>query len=124
MVSKGIFMSWYMAARASYRNVYSLRKHNINEDFPAASIRTAKKKSHFKVLKEHRVELTPEERSKVMDSKAVWHFGPNGKASPAVWKAVIDGKVSYVCNTHRAFQERKSLDAAIKIFHSFIKGTA
>ena len=89
-----------------------------------ATASTKKRKSHFQVLKEHRIELTPEERKKVMDADAVWHHGPGGAPSPAVWKAVIDDKTTFICNTHRAFQERNSLDAAIKIFHSFIKGTA
>jgi len=104
--------------------VLVLPHHPAFQEPREASVRTAKRKSHFEVLKDHRVELDPEERKKVMDADAVWHHGPGGKPSPAVWKAVVDGKTTFVCNTHRAFQERKSLDDAIKIFHSFIKGTA
>jgi len=89
-----------------------------------ATASTKKRKSHFQVLKEHRIELTHEERKKVMDADAVWHHGPGGAPSPAVWKAVVDDKTTFICHTHRAFQERNSLDAAIKIFHSFIKETS
>ena len=84
------------------------------------------KKSHFKVLQNNKVPLTEEERSEVMRRKAVWHHGPNGEETPAVWKSVNKktGKVAYVTNTHRAFNERPTLAGAISRYHKFIKGTA
>jgi mRNA deadenylase 3'-5' endonuclease subunit Ccr4 len=84
------------------------------------------RKSHFEVLKKNKVKLTDEERAEVMKAKAVWHHGPNGEESPAVWKSVNKktGETRYVTNTHRAYQDEKTLKAAINKFHSFIKGTA
>lgn len=84
------------------------------------------KKSEFQVLKENRVSLTPDERQEIMTRKAVWHFGPNGKPSPAVWKSVNKktGKVTYVTNTHRAYNIASTLKGAIERYHKFIKGTA
>ena len=46
-----------------------------------------KRKNEITLLKERRVPLTPEERKLVMESKAVWHHGPNGEETPAVWKS-------------------------------------
>lgn len=87
--------------------------------------RKKKTKSKFKKLQDNKVPLTDEERALVMKRKAVWHHGPNGEETPAVWKSVNkDGKVTYVTNTHRAFQDRPTLKGAINIYHSFIKGTA
>lgn len=83
------------------------------------------KKSKFKKLEDNKVPLTDEERKKVMDADAVWHHGLNGKPSPAVWKSIDkNGKVTYVTNTHRAYQDRPTLKGAISIYHSFIKGTS
>ena len=87
----------------------------------------------FKALKAGRGKLTPEERTKVMDSKAVWHSKikrnpKTGKivhsAVPAVWKSEVDGKTWYVTNTHRAYNVTTTLKGTIKRFHDFIKGTA
>jgi len=83
------------------------------------------KKSLFQKLKENKKPLTPEEHALVMQRKAVWHHGPNGEETPAVWKSVDkDGKVTFVTNTHRAYNARPTLKAAIKRYHDFIKGTA
>ncbi len=82
------------------------------------------KKSAFEVLKDNKVDLTPEERKQVMDKKAVWHFN-GGSPSPAVWKSVdSNGKTTYVTHTHRAYNTAPSLKGAIGKYHSFIKGTA
>lgn len=83
------------------------------------------KKSEFEVLKDNKKPLTDEERKEVMDAKAVWHFGKEGAASPAVWKSVNDdGDITYISNTHRAYSTNKTLKAAINKFHNFIKGTS
>lgn len=83
-------------------------------------------KSEMDTLKKNKVPLIDEERAEVMKKKAVWHHGPNGEETPAVWKSKNKktGKVTYVTNTHRAYQTRPTLKGAISIYHSFIKGTA
>lgn len=84
-----------------------------------------KRRSPFQKLKDNRTPLSAEERKKCMDAKAVWHFGSGGP-SPAVWKSKDPktGKVTYVTNTHRAYNTAPTLEGAIKRFHDFIKGTA
>jgi hypothetical protein len=86
--------------------------------------------SEFKKLKKNQVPLTPEERAECINRKAVWHNGI-GKGTvhatvPAVWKSVNKktGKVTYITNTHRAFNTAPTLKGAIGRFHSFIKSTA
>lgn len=85
-----------------------------------------KKKSEFQKLKDCEVKLTPEERAECMKAKAVWHHGPNGAPSPAVWKSVDNktGKVTYITNTHRAYNTAPTLKGAISRYHKFIKSTA
>jgi hypothetical protein len=78
----------------------------------------------WKTLEKNKVKLSDEERAEVMKQKAVWHHGPNGEATPAVWKAVVDGVKWYVTNTHRAFNVRPTLAGAISRYHKFIKSTA
>jgi hypothetical protein len=78
----------------------------------------------FKTLKANKVPLTPEERAEVMQAKAVWHYSHLGHATPAVWKAVVDGKDWYCTNTHRAYNVRPTLKGAIQRFHDFVKTTA
>jgi len=87
---------------------------------------TEKSKSKIVKLKDNRRPLTPEERAEVMDKKATWHHGPNGEPSPAVWKSInpTTGEVTYITNTHRAYQARPTLKGAIGIYHKFIKSTA
>lgn len=83
------------------------------------------KKSEFEKLKENKIPLTDEERKQVMDADAVWHHGPNGAPSPAVWKSKDSkGKTIYVTHTHRAYNTARTLKAAINKYHRFIKGTA
>lgn len=87
--------------------------------------KVAKARSKIRKLKDRRIPLLPEERAEVMRRKAVWHHGPHGEATPAVWKSTdFKGKPTYVTNTHRAYQKRPTLKGAINIFHRFIKGTA
>ena len=77
----------------------------------------------METLKNNKKPLTEEERKEVMDKGAVWTFGPNGAPSPAVWKAKVNGKMWYVCNTHRAFQCKPTLKGAINAY-DFIETTA
>lgn len=84
-----------------------------------------KAKSEFQKLKDNKIPLTDEERSIVMKRKAVWHHGPNGAESPAVWKSENkDGKITFITHTHRAYNTAPTLKGAIGKFHSFIKGTS
>ena len=77
----------------------------------------------LKTLKDNKKKLTPEERDAVMKAGAVWHHGPDGEKTPAVWKAEVKGKTWYGCNTHRAYRVAPTLKGAIKEFE-FIKTTA
>lgn len=82
--------------------------------------------SEFSQLEKNKKPLTAEERAEVMKRKAVWHKGPNGSPSAAVWKSEHPktGKVTYVTHTHRAYNTASTLKGAIGKYHSFIKGTA
>jgi hypothetical protein len=82
------------------------------------------KMSAFEKLKKNKVALTSEERKECMDKKAVWHMNGCGP-SPAVWKSVDDkGKITFITNTHRAYNIAPTLKGAIGRFHDFIKSTA
>jgi hypothetical protein len=82
--------------------------------------------SDFKELEKNKVDLTPEERAEVMKRKAVWHHGPQGQETPAVWKSVNTktGKTTYITHTHRAYNTSSTLKGAISRYHNFIKSTA
>jgi hypothetical protein len=93
---------------------------NLNE-----VLLTEKRKSHFAVLETNKVPLTDEERAEVMAKKAIWHHGPGGKPSSAVWKSKSsNGKFIYITNTHRAYKTAPTLQGAIRWYHRFIKSTA
>ena len=77
----------------------------------------------YNTLRKNQVPLTEAEKKEAMRAKAVWHHGPNGKESCAVWKSVVNGKEYYCCNTHRAMNTAPTLKGAIKNF-DFIKTTA
>lgn len=77
----------------------------------------------IETLKNNKKKLTDEERDEVMKAGAVWHHGPNGEETPAVQKAVVDGKEWFWCATHRAGQVKPTLKGAIKAY-DFIKTTA
>jgi len=87
--------------------------------------KTAKAKSLFAKLKDCKIPLTPEERALVMNRKAVWHFN-GGSPSPAVWKSrnPDTGKITYITNTHRAWNQAPTVKGAIGRFHNFIKSTS
>lgn len=78
----------------------------------------------FKTLRDSQVRLSDNEKEIAMKAEAVWHHGPNSEATCAIWKSVVRGETWYVCNTHRAFNVRPTLKAAIKQFHEVIKLTA
>jgi len=81
--------------------------------------------SEFKSLQKYKKPLEPDERDECMKAKAVWHHGPNGEESPAVWKSTNKkGKTTYVTHTHRAFNTATTLKGAITRYHDFIKGTS
>jgi len=78
----------------------------------------------FADLKAGKIDLTDDERAEVMRKKAVWHHGLNHKASPAVWKSIVDGKTFFVTNTHRAYNVAMTVRGAINRYHAYIKSTA
>ncbi len=88
-------------------------------DMPAGFARRileAKRGPTMKALKKGKVKLTDEERKKVMDAGAVWHYSHENKPTPAVWKSVVRGKTWYCCNTHRAGVCKPTLKGAIAAF--------
>jgi len=83
------------------------------------------RQSEFETLQKNKKPLTAEERQECLDKEAVWHHGPGGQPSPAVWKSVDNkGKIIYVTNTHRAYNTAPTLKGAISRYHKFIKSTA
>ena len=84
------------------------------------------KQSEFKQLQSHKVPLSSKERSQVMQAKAVWHHGPNGEPTPAVWKSLNPktGKINYISNTHRCYQSKTTLPAAIAAYHKVVEPSA
>lgn len=84
------------------------------------------KQTEFEQLEKNKVPLEPEEREQCLKSKAVWHFNHLNKPTPAVWKSKNSktGKVTYITNTHRAYNTASTLKGAIRRYHDFIKGTA
>lgn len=86
---------------------------------------TEKAQSEFQKLEKNKVPLDDDEHTEVMKRKAVWHHGLHGGATPAVWKSKDkNGKVTYVTNTHRAYNTAPTLKGAIGRYHKVIKGTA
>lgn len=81
--------------------------------------------SEFKKLQNNKQPLSGKEHAEVMNKKAVWHHGPKGEETSAVWKSVDKkGNVTYVTNTHRAMATNSSLKGAISDYHAKIKNTA
>lgn len=83
-------------------------------------------KSRYQSLRDNQVPLTANERKQVLDAKAIWHHGPHGEPTPAVWKSrdPKTGKTTYITNTHRAMASAPTLKGAIRKYHDFIKSTA
>lgn len=92
-------------------------------------------KYKMKDLEKYRTELTKAELDEVFKKKAVWHHGPNGEETSAIWKAQVFDKLKngefsckpqfiYVTNTHRAMATSPTLKGIINKYHNFIKGTA
>jgi len=92
------------------------------------------KKNKFDKLEDNKVPLTDEERKKVFEKDAVWHYGysknpitgKKEKKVSAVWKSKDKktGKVTYVTHTHRAYNTAPTLKGIISRYHNFIKGTS
>lgn len=80
--------------------------------------------SDFDKLKKNKVPLDDKEREQCFKDKAVWNDSVHGKI-PSVWKSINkNGKVTYVTNTHRAYNTSPTLKGAIGRFHKFIRRTA
>lgn len=94
-------------------------------------------KYKMKDLEKYRTEMTKAELDEVFRRKAVWHHGPNGEETSAIWKSQdVDRSIKeagnnktpvarfvYITNTHRAMAVSPTLKGAIKKFQ-FIKTTA
>jgi hypothetical protein len=79
----------------------------------------------FAALQANKKPLSENERQKVLAAKATFNRGKNGQPSSAIWKSQdSQGNTVYVANTHRAFAVSKTLEGAIRKFHSEIKDTA
>lgn len=79
----------------------------------------------FNTLKKNKVALKPEEREEAMKAGAVWHHGPHGEETCAIWKSkTAGGKIVYGTNSHRCFQTAPTLKGAIKKYHDVVKDTA
>ena len=102
-------VQWFGGPTLGYTRDELAPSHDVEEALLAES-------PEIKTLKKNQVKLDPEEREQVMKAGAVWHMGKDGAASPAVRKAVVNGKTWYWCATHRYGQVRSTLAAAIKTF--------
>lgn len=90
-------------------------------------------KTEFQKLEDNKVPLTDDERKECFRKDAVWGYGSSinpvtGKKEQkvcAVWKSKNkNGDITYITNTHRAYNTAKSLKSIINKYHNFIKGTA
>lgn len=108
----------------------------IFDKIPEESIlisESKKAKTEFQKLENNKIPLTDEERKECFRKDAVWHYGYsinpiNGKKEKkvcAVWKSKNkNGDITYITNTHRAYNTAKSLKSIINKYHNFIKGTS
>jgi hypothetical protein len=94
-------------------------KSEMNTEFDKkASLNESNSTPKLESLKKGRRTLTPEERNQVVSAGAVWSDG-----SPGVWKSMVNGKTWYVCNTHRSYECKPTIEGAIKSFE-FIESTS
>ncbi len=103
-------------------NLPSLDIFSINsvKEFPVF----IEKKSSFEILQKNKLALSDQERGEAMKAGAVWHHGPNGEETCAIWKGKdSQGKEWYVCNTHRCYQKAPTLKGAIKNYE-FVQTTS
>lgn len=103
---------WQAVKGSPYESLYR-RKFKITESCVP----------NWKKLQKGRVELDPNERREVLRRGVVWHFSHLKKPTPAVWKSKVNGKIYYICNTHRAAAVKTTLKAAIKAY-KFIETTS
>lgn len=97
-----------------------MKLNYIEELYLYESFRIAEKKNHLKVLKENRKDVSPEERKKIKSLGGVWSNG-----DLAVWKSVDSkGNITWVTNTHRAYETAKSIDSIVNKFLTVIKETS
>jgi hypothetical protein len=74
-------------------------------------------------LKRNRRPLSPSEKREAMAAGCVWHTGPGGKTSCAIWRSVRGGKSVFVSNTSRCYRVSDTLKDAIKEFE-FVRSTS
>jgi hypothetical protein len=123
--TRNAFTAWSHALdRGPHPRLWQAVKGSIYEPEYREKFNVQEAGPRMNTLKKNRKSLTDEERALVMKRGAVWdRDAGKGKASPAVWKSVVNGKTYYVCNTHRAAQVKPTLKAAIRAF-KYIKTTA
>ena len=66
----------------------------------------------------------PEEKKEAIKAGAVWHHGPNGEETCAIWKSKVKDKTYYVCHTHRTYGCSNTLKGAIKKYKDYVKASA
>ena len=94
-----------------------LQKKQTDPNFIPDQFLIESKETEIKTLKKNKKPLTDEEREKVMKAGAVWHpCNLKGKPTPAVQKAVVNGKTWYWCATHRYGVVKSTLKGAIAAF--------
>ena len=91
-------------------------------------------KNEYENLKKNKIALTDEERKMIFARDAVWHYatsidpntGKKVRKVSAVWKSKNPktGEITFITNTHRAWNKSPTLKGVINRYHRFIKGTA
>ena len=92
------------------KNHYRTAKNAVMKALAFSYAHRKKKKSDFQILQDNKEPLTDEERKECLEKKAVWHHSTDNNPSAAVWKSVDGkGKVTYITNTHRAYNTAPTL---------------